>query len=150
MEIFSPDLIKIKYYALDKKSCLQEMVDFIAEKGIVSSSEEFFKLIFERESLMSTGIGRNVAIPHARSEIVRELKISVFVLETGIDYDALDGELVRIIFLISVPESMKQEYMRVLSLLSNFCRESVNRDKIINSTSSFEVYELLKGIGNEI
>ena len=79
MGIFSPDLIKVNYYALDKKSCLQEMVDFVAEKEIITSAEDFFKLIFEREKIMSTGIGRNVAIPHARSELVNELKICLFI-----------------------------------------------------------------------
>ncbi|KQC10897.1 MAG: hypothetical protein APR54_11540 [Candidatus Cloacimonas sp. SDB] len=150
MKIFSPDLIQIGYYGLDKKSCLQEMVDFIYKKGIISASDSFFKLIYEREEIMSTGIGRNIAIPHARSRLVREFKISVFILKNAIDFNSLDGELVKIIFLIAVPEDMKQEYMKVLSLLSNFCREAENRDKLINSNSAEEAYEYLRGIENEI
>jgi len=150
MKIFSAELIKIRYYGLDKKSCLQEMVDFLYEKGVIKSSEKFFKMINERESLMSTGIGKNVAIPHARSEVVNELKIAVFVLENELEYDSIDGEPVKLIFMISVPENMKQEYMKTLSSLSNFCREDENRDNVIKSKSSQEVYEHLKRIENEI
>lgn len=150
MGIFSPDLIKVNYYGLDKKSCLQEMVDFVAEKEIVSSPEEFFKLIYNREKIMSTGIGRNVAIPHARSEYVKELKICLFILGEGIDYNSLDGEPVRLIFLICVPENMKEIYMKLLSQLSNFCRIAENRDKLIKSSDQMEAYNYLKGIENEI
>ena len=150
MKIFSPDLIKVNYYGLDKKSCLQEMVEFIAERGIISSSEDFFKLIYERENIMSTGIGRNVAIPHARSELVNTLRIAVYVLEEPIEYDSLDGEPVKIVFLISVPENMKSEYMKLLSILSNFCRTEENRNKIIYSKDPVEVYNHLKGLENEI
>lgn len=150
MGIFSPDLIKLNYYGLDKKSCLQDIVDFAAEKGIITSSDDFFKLIYEREKIMSTGIGRNVAIPHARSEFVKELKVCLFILGNGIDYNSLDGEPVKLIFLIAVPENMKEMYMKLLSQLSNFCRETENRTKLINSLNAVEAYNHLKGIENEI
>ncbi len=150
MGIFSPDLIKVNYYGLDKKSCLQEMVEFIAEKGIITSSEKFFKLIYDRENIMSTGIGRNIAIPHARSALVQELKICVFTLEEGIEYNSLDGEPVKLIFLISVPEEMKEKYMRILSLLSNFCREAENREKLMKCKTPLEVYYHVKRIEDEI
>jgi len=150
MSIFSPDLIKLNYYGLDKKSCLQEMVDFLHEKGVLPSPEDFIKRIIERENMMSTGIGKNIAIPHARSNSVTELKVAVFVLSNELEFDSIDGLPVRVIFMISVPEAMKQEYMKILSLLSNFCREDSNRNDIINSSSSEEAYGYLRGLENEI
>jgi fructose-specific phosphotransferase system IIA component len=151
MDIFSIDLIKINYFALDKKSCIQEMAEFLFEKGVITSLDAFLEAIFERENLMSTGIGRGVAIPHARSSVVTKLKIALYTLENELEYNSIDGEPVKIIFMIAVPESMKQEYMKVLSLISNFCKEEENRNKLIHSKSEKEAMEILQQrIENEI
>jgi fructose-specific phosphotransferase system IIA component len=151
MDIFSIDLIKINYFALDKKSCIQEMAEFLFKKGVITSLDAFLEAIFERENLMSTGIGRGVAIPHARSSVVTKLKIALYTLENELEYNSIDGEPVKIIFMIAVPESMKQEYMKVLSLISNFCKEEENRKKLIHSKSEKEAMEILQQrIENEI
>jgi len=150
MKIFKKELIKLDYYALDKKSCLQDMVDFLYQDKILSEPDQFLASILEREKLMSTGIGRGIAIPHARSSNVSRLRIIVFVLENELDFDAIDGEPVKILFMIAVPEDMKQEYMKVLSQLSNFCKEADNRDKLLSARNQSEIYELLKRIENEV
>ena len=150
MKIFSPELIKLNYYALDKKSCLSEMVEFLHEKGVILSPENFLNDILERENLMSTGIGRKVAIPHARSMAVKELKIGVYLLDNELDFNSIDNESVKVIFMIAVPEMMKNEYMQVLSSISNFFRNEDNRMRLLACSSAEEVYELLKGISDEI
>ena len=150
MKIFSPELIKLNYYALDKKSCLSEMVEFLHEKGVILSPENFLNDILERENLMSTGIGRKVAIPHARSMAVKELKIGVYLLDNELDFNSIDNESVKVIFMIAVPEMMKNEYMQVLSSISNFFRDEDNRMRLLACSSAEEVYELLKGISDEI
>ena len=146
MELFSEDLIKIGYYAFDKKSCLSEMAEFLTEKEIIASYEEFFQAIIERESLMSTGIGKGVAIPHARHEIVKEFKILVYLLDNELDFDAIDGEPVKLIFMIAVPEEKKEEYMKVLSSISNFLREEENRKNLLESKDKKGMYKILKGM----
>ena len=150
MKLFSPDLIKLNYYALDKKSCLSEMVEFLYEKKVILSPEKFMNEILEREKLMSTGIGRKIAIPHARSMAVKELKIGVYLLDNELDFNSIDGEPVKIIFMIAVPEMMKDEYMKVLSSISNFFRNEENRKRLLTCSSPEKVYELLKGISDEI
>ncbi|HHE38483.1 MAG TPA: PTS sugar transporter subunit IIA [Candidatus Cloacimonetes bacterium] len=146
MEIFSPELIKMNYFALDKKSCLSEMAEFLFEHSIVSSFEEFFKTILERENLMSTGIGRGIAIPHSRSETVKKLTIAVYLLDNELDFQSIDDEPVRMVFMIAVPKDMKQEYMKLLSAISNFLKLEENRDKLLGCKSNLEVYNILKGI----
>ena len=144
--IFSPDLMKVKYYALDKKSCLSEMAEFLFEKDIVSDLQVFTKAVFERETLMSTGIGRGVAIPHARTAVVSKLKIAVYLLDNDLEFDAIDDENVKIIFMIAVPEEQKGEYMKVLSAVSNFFRSNENREKLLRCKSEDEIYNILKEV----
>ena len=150
MKLFSPDLIKLNYYALDKKSCLTEMVEFLYKKKVILSPEKFMNEILEREKLMSTGIGRKIAIPHARSMAVKELKIGVYLLDNELDFNSIDGEPVKIIFMIAVPEMMKDEYMKVLSSISNFFRDEENGMRLLTCSSPEEVCKLLKGISDEI
>ena len=150
MRIFSKDLIKINYYALDKKSCLSEMTEFLFEKGVVNSQIAFLARILDRESLMSTGIGRKIAIPHARSEAVAQLKIAVYLLDNELEFDSIDGEPVKIIFMIAVPEEMKDMYMRVLSIISNFFRDDEKRGKMLSCETIDELCKMLKEIDDEI
>lgn len=150
MKIFDEDLIQIGHYALDKKSCLYEMAELLEKKRFISSADDFFEVIMEREKMMSTGIGRKVAIPHARTEVALELKIAVYLLDNELEYEAIDGELVKIIFMVAVPDSLKEIYMKVLSAISNFFRNEKNRENILNCTSIEEMCKILKGIENEV
>jgi len=150
MGIFSLNLIKLKYYALDKKSLLSEMVEFLYENSVINSYKEFFQSIMERENLMSTGIGKGVAIPHARSNIVTDFKIAIFILDNELDFDAIDDIPVKIIFMIAVPERMKKEYMKFLSLISNFFQNKENRNNLLKSQTKEEIINILKGINYEV
>lgn len=146
MEIFSPELVKMNYFALDKKSCLSEMAEFLFEHSIISSYEDFLNSVFERENLMSTGIGRGIAIPHSRNETVKKLKIAVYLLDNELDFQSIDNEPVKMVFMIAVPQDMKQEYMKLLSAISNFLKLEENREKLLGCESNLEVYNILRGI----
>ncbi len=146
MSIFSRDLIVLNYYALDKKSCLEEMVEFLYKNEVIVSVDDFFKAIMERENLMTTGIGRKVAIPHARSDIVKEMNIAVYVLDNELEFNSVDGEAVKVIFMIAVPENKKDEYMKVLSGISNFLRVDEKREKLFNAKTKDEIFKILEGI----
>ncbi len=146
MGIFSRNLIVQNYYALDKKSCLEDMVEFLFENEIIVSVDAFFKLIMERENLMTTGIGKKVAIPHARSDLVKEMKLVVYVLDNELEFNSVDDEAVKVIFMIAIPDSKKDEYMKVLGGISNFLRIDENREKIFNAITKDEIFEILEGI----
>lgn len=146
MDIFSTELVKTHYYAFDKKSLLREMVELLSEKEIISDEEGFLQAIFARENLMSTGIGKQVAIPHARHISIKELKIAVFQLDNEIDFDAIDKKTVKLVMMICIPDAMKKEYMQVLGKISNFFQSEDNRRKLFSAESSDEVITILKGI----
>lgn len=144
MNLFSVDLIKTHYYAFDKKSVLREMAEFLSEKNVISDEEDFFKAIMARENLMSTGIGRQIAIPHARHESIYQLKIAIFQLDNEIEFDSIDEQKVKLIFMICIPEAMKKEYMKILSILSNFFQSEKNREKLFAADSPEDFINILK------
>ena len=118
MGIFSRDLIVQNYYALDKKSCLEEMVEFLFKNGAIV----------------------------ARSNLVKEINIAVYLLDNELEFNSVDGEDVKVIFMIAVPEDKKEEYMKVLSRISNFLRVDENREKLFNAKTKDDIFEMLKGI----
>ena len=139
-------LINLNYFALDKKSCLQDMVSLFAENGITSSEKDFLEKVYEREDMMSTGIGRHIAIPHARCSKVDQLAIAFFRLTNNLDFDSIDDEPVKLIFMIAIPESMNQDYMKILKAISNFCHDSDNLDRLYSVQDITEANQLLSKI----
>jgi mannitol/fructose-specific phosphotransferase system IIA component (Ntr-type) len=91
-----------------------------------------------------------VAIPHARSEAVLEMKIAVYLLDNELDYQSIDNLPVKIIFMIAVPENMKEVYMKVLSAISNFFRNEENRNRTMACSSADELCDVLEEIDDEI
>ena len=146
MEIFAKDLVKIDYYAINKESLITDMVEFLYDKHIVDNVDSFLTSILERESIMSTGIGNHVAIPHTRSDSVKQLAIAVYILKNEIDYNAVDDKPVKVVFLIAVPHEMKKEYMLLLAAISNFLTDDKNHSNLLKAKSTDEVYNLLRGI----
>jgi PTS system fructose-specific IIC component/PTS system nitrogen regulatory IIA component len=128
-DVFLPNRIKINLEAEDKDEAFEELTDHLCQAIKSNAREDILSALREREAKMSTGIQKGIAIPHgktnARSTVARALGIS----RTGIDYDALDGEPVYILFMIIAPQKDTEKHLRILKRLAellenpNFCIE---------------------------
>jgi fructose-specific phosphotransferase system IIA component len=150
MFLISEDLIDINYFALDKASCLNDMIQLLHEQDIIQSQQNFSAKLWEREKMMPTGIGRHIAIPHARSSSVRELALAFFRLKNDLDFDAIDDEPVKFIFMIAIPENMSNDYMQLLKAISNFCHSPENLERLKAAEKKSEVKSILESITNSI
>lgn len=142
-------LILLNIKSEDKKILLQELSEKFHEYGTVASASVFFDSIWEREESFSTGIGRNVAIPHSKSPTVKEVKLLIAIIPEGIEYDALDGEPVKIIFMFAVPLGEEKVYMSLLAKISTFVRVESNRDQLLGSQTKNAIIELIRDVINE-
>ena len=130
--------------AATKDEALQEVVQkTIAGMGL-PEGERFSKAIFDREKIVSTGIGMGVAIPHAKLTEYNNFFISVAILKSGIDWNALDGAPVRLIFLIGGPDDKQTEYLQILSTLTSVIRDEELRKNLIGASSGKEVLSLFE------
>src|SRR5690606_26437918 len=102
--------------------------------------DRFLAAVRGREDIMSTGIGKGVAIPHARDLTVTALRIAVCLIKNPLDYQSVDDLPVQLVFLIAVPQSSNKEYMNILRSLSEYLREDAKRNKLLNSTNETELY----------
>ncbi|HEB30207.1 MAG TPA: PTS sugar transporter subunit IIA, partial [Spirochaetes bacterium] len=122
---------------------INEMARVSNEDRKISDVEGFKKALFKRESLMSTGIGYGVAIPHVKLELIKEFFITFFIHKKGVDWESLDNKPVHIIFLIAGPETGQEKYLRILAKITMVIKDSARRKKLIDCNTKYEIYEIL-------
>lgn len=107
-----------------KSEALREVLDACAEAGIVPRRElgAIGRLLEEREALGSTGIGNGVAVPHVKSRAVKNMSLALARCPDGLDYHAVDGQLVHTIFLILAPADRPQDHLQALRWVSSLAR----------------------------
>ena len=124
----------------DQGEAIDLLIDLVDKVGKLPEKEAFRKAIFEREELISTGIGLGVAIPHAKSKAFKEFFIVVGIQQKkGIEWDAIDKAPVRFIFLIGGPEDCQSEYLQILSHLTVAIKDAQVRKDLLRATTSDEV-----------
>ncbi|MGN0151963.1 MAG: fructose-specific PTS transporter subunit EIIC [Wujia sp.] len=117
------DLLDEKSIMLDakvysKQETLDTAVDLMVKSGKIADREKYRKGVYAREEEGTTGIGEGIAIPHCKSDAVRKPGLAAMVVPDGVDFDALDGEPVQLLFLIAAPDSEDNVHLDVLSKLS--------------------------------
>jgi nitrogen PTS system EIIA component len=142
--ICSPDRIAF-LDAKDKNSAIKQLSAILGTSGAITEPSELECEMFERERIMSTGIGLGVAVPHVRLKNVTALTMALGVCRSGVEYDAFDGQKVRIIIMIAAPEGAHREYLSILAKIALLLKSETIRDKIVNTASPQEVYDILKG-----
>jgi mannitol/fructose-specific phosphotransferase system IIA component (Ntr-type) len=138
--LFQPELVKIVDGFESKSDCLAYMTDLLAESGCLDLPERFLAAVKGREDIMSTGIGKGVAIPHARDLTVTCIKIAVCLVREPLEFDSVDDLPVQLVFMIAVPQKAGKEYMKILRSLSEYLRNGENRNTLINATCERELY----------
>ncbi len=141
-ELLSPDRVVIPLVAGDRQSAIAALTRLLAERA-GARYEDVLSAVMERESVLSTGIGFGVAIPHARSAAVRELTMVAGVSPSAVAFDAIDGEPVRLFFLIVGPEASSSQHVRILSRIARLVRRDVVRRQLCEATTPDAFYNVL-------
>ncbi len=141
-EVLSPDAVIPALKAGSKKQLLQELASFAAGRSKLSESDVFDALL-QRERLGSTGIGHGIAIPHGKMPKLDQL-IGVFArLEKPVDFEALDGEPVDLVFLLLAPEGAGADHLKALSRIARALRNPAIVQKLRRSHDAAALYSLL-------
>jgi mannitol/fructose-specific phosphotransferase system IIA component (Ntr-type) len=136
LSCFSSELFLPHLLSRTKQDALAEMVDMLVVSSRVRSRELLLEMLERRESLGSTGIGKGVALPHGRSLAVRELVGVVGRSVKGIDYDAIDGKPVHLLFLVvAPPQDTDSQYLTVLGRLVEIVKNTARRRQLLKATS---------------
>jgi PTS system nitrogen regulatory IIA component len=144
--IVSPDRIIFLDYST-KRDALSALADNLALAPQVKNRKELASEILKREDLMSTAIGKGIAIPHVRLASVTDVVVSVGISRADIiDFQALDDEPVRLMFMIAACYNQHTHYLRSLSFFSNRFKDKVLRNELIAAETTRQAYSLLTAL----
>jgi PTS system nitrogen regulatory IIA component len=143
--ILSPDRILFLNYST-KRDALLALADNLANAPQIKNRKELAAEILKREDLMSTAIGRGIAIPHVRLSSITDMVVSVGISRTDIiDFQSLDDEPVRLVFMIAAAYNQHAYYLQTLSYFSARLKNRDLRNAILAGETPQEVYSLLLG-----
>lgn len=149
-QLFTPEAVRIVDHMASKAVCLEFMCQLLVDSGSLEIADRFLDAVRGREEVMSTGIGKGVAIPHARHDSVKELRTALCLVRSGIDFESLDRKPVKLVFLTAVPSDANREYMSVLKGLSEYLRHDDNRLPMLEAKDEKELFEYARQIESQI
>lgn len=129
-----------------KENVLLELVELLDQENILKDKHHFYNLILAREEIVSTGIGMGIAVPHAKIADYDRFFVAVGIHSKGIVWDAIDGVLVRLVFMIGGPENQQITYLQLLSKLTSALKDDDRRKLLLGVQSKKDVIKLFTGI----
>ena len=138
------DRVTLALSSTDKDGAIKELLDMLNQSVPLSDPEAVLKRILYEESIMSTGVGSGLGIPHARSDQVDGVVTALGISPEGIDYGSADGEPVGLVFLILSSVSAMPAYMSVLSRTSRIFDQEEMRNRVLAAESAEEIINLIR------
>ncbi len=143
-KLTNENLVNLNLKGNTKKEVLKEMIKLFEKENRIISAEEFYQTILAREEEGTTGLGRGIAIPHGKSETVKELTLAVGRTNQGIDYNSLDAKPVHLIFMVADYQGYSPGYLKMVSKLVSKLRIDEYRESLMNAESGTEVIEIIQ------
>lgn len=126
-----------------KNEALDQVIELMVKSGKIKNKEEYRRQVYKREEESTTGIGEGIAIPHGKCDAVDRPGLAAMVVKNGVDFDALDGELVTLIFLIAAPNTEDNVHLDVLSKLSVLMMDEEFSNSLRNASSVEEFLHII-------
>lgn len=128
----------------NKNDVIEEMLTLISTSEKILDFEKVRRAVFDREQVMSTGVGNGFAIPHGKSDAVTDIVAGFGVTERPIDYDALDDKPVRLVFILIGKENMVGSHIKLLSRVSRLMNSETFRNTLLTLKTPDEIIEAFR------
>ncbi len=128
----------------EKTDVINELVDLFKNDERVKELDEMRNAVHEREKIMSTGVGKGFAIPHAKTNSVNEIVAAFGKLDEPIDFQALDEQPVNLVFLLVGKENLVGPHIKLLSRISRMMNKDEFRESLSKAKTAEEIYSLFE------
>lgn len=142
-DYMSKDLISLDLKGTNKTEVLKELNELLIKSGKINNKEKCLDALVNREKLGSTGIGKGVAIPHAKTEYADDLTIAFGISKNGVNFNAVDEEKVNIFFVFASPMKKSKIYLKILARISRLIRNEEFRKKLLSAKDIQEILNLI-------
>ncbi|MFD0433953.1 fructose-specific PTS transporter subunit EIIC [Streptomyces chartreusis] len=140
--------VKVRLGAADKEAAIREMAELLGRTGKVVDPEELVARALRREAQGTTGLGEEIAIPHAKTDAVSAPVVGFARSAEGVEWDSPDGTKARLVFMIAVPEAAAgDEHLRILALLSRKLMNAEFRERLLAAPDESAVLGVLRKVG---
>ena len=144
--ITEPEQVVADLQATDRWATIDELMAVFVSTGRITDgdAEAVSGAVRKREESMSTGIGKGIGIPHAPSEHVNRVQALLAIAHHDVDFEALDGEPVRIVVLFVVPQNQFQEHLNTLANIARVLGDEDTRRRLREATKPEEVLSIVR------
>lgn len=133
--------------APDRPQLLRRLAERIAASGLVKSADELYQKLWEREQIGSTGIGSGIAIPHCKLKGLARGVVAIGTVPEGVDFGAVDGRPVRLVFLVISPLEAPAEHLQVLAAISRWIKADRHAEGLLSRSDPKAIQQYLEQEG---
>lgn len=142
-DLLKEESIWLASYAGSKEEALDQALALMQRSGRIADAQAYRKAVYAREAEGTTGVGEGIAIPHGKCSAVKEPGLAAMVIPNGVDFDAMDGEKVTLLFLIAAPNTEDNVHLDVLSKLSVMLMDEAFTGRLRSAKTEREFLEIL-------
>jgi PTS system fructose-specific IIA component len=145
--LIDQNLIVLNLKSNRKEEVIKELAELAFAEGKITSVNDYVQTVLDREKLFTTGVGNGIAIPHGKTDSVKESMMVFAKLDQQIEWESLDGKPVDLVFLLGVPEKDANDlHLQILSRISRKLMDDIFVDKLRKSQTKDEVMDILNSI----
>jgi mannitol/fructose-specific phosphotransferase system IIA component (Ntr-type) len=142
-QLLSPDRIEIALPGASKADVINALVDLLRGHEAIGNLDAVRSAIFEREKVMSTGVGKGLGLPHAKTPAAMETVGAFATTAQPVDFGSIDDVPVRLVLLLVGPESDKSQHIKILGRVSRLISRDALRERLVDAESPEEVLRIL-------
>ena len=143
-DLLSEETITIAFSQTHKEGVIETLLDLASRTGKIKDREVALKAVLDRENLMSTGLEKGIAVPHAKSQAVEGLTMALGISKECIDFQSADGNPSHLFFFLLAPEAAAGPNVKVLAQIARLTSNREFCDSLKAASTAAEVVELIR------
>lgn len=143
-DLLTKDLIISDLKGKTKEEVINEMIDLFKEDPRIIDLDKVREAVLDREKIMSTGVGKGFAIPHGKTNSIKEIIAAFAKSEEPIEYESLDNQPVHLVFLLVGKDNLVSTHIKLLSRISRMMSKDNFRESLIKASSNEEILNIFK------
>ena len=143
-DLLKEQTITVTLSQANKEGIINELLDLAMESGKISKRAKALKAVLDREALMSTGLERGVAVPHAKTNSVSDLVMALGISKEGIDFESADGKPSHLFFFLLAPEAAAGPNIQVLAQIARLTSDPQFCDALQNTPTAEDAIKIIR------
>lgn len=143
-EYLNEDNVLLNVEAKDKYELIDKLIEVASKSGKILDKEKVRQAVYEREKILSTGVGKGFAVPHGKTDAVNDIVLAFAITKEPLEYEALDHQPVRLVMLMVGKDSLVSSHIKLLSRISRLMNNDEFRENLLNAKTKQEVLEIFR------